>query len=186
MDVDSRRSTARIRGRQVPWYSAGRGCRFCSEARVDTDVEAERILDHVCRILEASSRRLVAAELVTALAEKGIEISKQALNNILYEPRNARPGLVHDERWRWSYSAPIETESTGEDTEVQHQVTVLLSACKDVGLTFEGIRRKNGEALFLLLGETETGYRVVGPSGRILHEDSRSFRDPEECNLAAF
>lgn len=140
-------------------------------------MEADRVLDCVCSILEERGKVLVAAELVLELAQRGVQVSKQALNEILYAPENRRDGLEHDTNSRWSYSRPTLEKSTPEPAP---QVQSILSMFKHLGLTFEGVRRKIGGPLFLVVDETERGYRVIGPKGLLLTEPLEAFGELEE------
>lgn len=142
--------------------------------------EKDRILDCVCAILEERDKPLLAAELVLELAQRGLQLSKPALNDILYAPEQRRDGLEHDANFRWTYVRPPATPAQGPDLQS------LVRMFEGLGLTFEGVRRRIGGPLFLVVDESEAGYRIVGPKGLVLHEAAELFGDREECGLLHF
>jgi very-short-patch-repair endonuclease len=91
-------STERPRG--VEEKVVGNGKR---EAARPVGVKAtgdETILDQVCRILKEAKRPLLAREIADTLAKFDITITKQTLNQILWN-RNTRKELKHDDSFRW-------------------------------------------------------------------------------------
>lgn len=69
-------------------------------------MEPARVIDEVCLVLREAGRALRALELVPLLAARGVAVERRELEEILFAPTNARPGLTADRAFRWTFGVP--------------------------------------------------------------------------------
>jgi len=150
-------------------------------------VEPQRIVDNVCEILERSDRPMKAADLVQELERGSVFVSKSQLNGILYSPAWGRPGLSHDQGFRWSYLRPKATEETGTAVRsAEAQRKQLEELLHFIGFEWEGVHREGAKPIFFFLGEEGENFRVIGPTGRVMLERAELFDAVDRYKPGAF
>lgn len=127
-------------------------------------MEPQRVIDNVCEILERFDRPLKAVDLVRELERRGVLATKSQLNNILYSPEWRRPGLSHDEAFRWSFLKPTAPEETGAPTRnTAAQLKQLRELLAQMEFAGEGVHREGRpEPIFFFLKEEGRGLLSCG------------------------